>query len=140
MNIIILQGPNLNLLGLKSSSINKNLTLDKLNKEIKSYLNKSKVRFKIEQTHKEFQAINYLQRNRKWAQGILFIPTSWARYQYGILETIKIINIPTAIIYFKGRFSFGTEEKDSIMIGKNIKHFSGNPTTACIQGLKYLNQ
>ena len=31
MNILILQGPNLNLLGLKSSQIKKQLTLGKLN-------------------------------------------------------------------------------------------------------------
>ena len=36
MNILILQGPNLNLLGLKSAQIKKRLTLDKLNKKIKA--------------------------------------------------------------------------------------------------------
>ena len=35
MNILILQGPNLNLLGLKSTQIKERLTLDKLNKKIK---------------------------------------------------------------------------------------------------------
>ena len=34
MNILILQGPNLNLLGLKSAQIKERLTLDKLNKKI----------------------------------------------------------------------------------------------------------
>ena len=36
MNILVLQGPNLNLLGLKSSQSGKRLTLDKLNKSLKS--------------------------------------------------------------------------------------------------------
>ena len=34
MNIIILQGPNLNLLGLKSVEDGDRLTLDKLNKKL----------------------------------------------------------------------------------------------------------
>ena len=140
MNILVLQGPNLNLLGLKSSLINKNLTLDKLNKQIKRYLNTHKIKFKIQQTHKDFQAINYLQRNRNWANGILFIPTSWAGYQFSILETIRLIDIPTAIIYFEQDFSLGTEENQSIMTGKNIQGFSGDPVDSCLKGLDYLNK
>ena len=33
MNILVLQGPNLNLLGIKSSKNKETLTLDKLNKK-----------------------------------------------------------------------------------------------------------
>ncbi len=40
MNILILEGPNLNLLGLKSASLNDRLTLDKLNKAIKVHTKK----------------------------------------------------------------------------------------------------
>ena len=100
MNILILQGPNLNLLGLKSSKTKNRLTLDKLNKGIKNHLRNKDVELKIYQTHKQFQAVNYLQRNRKWANGIILIPTSWSRNEYTILETINIIDIPTSIIYF----------------------------------------
>ncbi len=138
MNILILQGPNLNLLGLRSLMNNNNLTLDKLNKAIKVHFQNKDVQFKILQTHKEFQALNFLQRNRKWASGILLIPTSWARNQYAILETINLINIPTAAIYFEDGFSFGTLDKNSILIGDNIKSFSGSPIEVCIQGLEYL--
>ena len=85
MNILILQGPNLNLLGLKSSKKESRLTLDKLNKQIRSFSKDSEISIKTLQTHKKFQAINFLQRNRNWANGILFIPTSWARNSYTIL-------------------------------------------------------
>ena len=140
MKVLILQGPNLNLLGYKSSLINEHLTLDKLNKELKKYLNTHQIGFKIHQTHKDFQAINYLQRNKSWANGILLIPTAWASYHYGILETINLINLPTAIIYFDKKFSFGTTEKNSIMNGDNIKTFSGDPIKSCVKGLHYLNK
>ena len=112
MNILILQGPNLNLLGFKSSQIKERLTLGKLNKEIKSSTNLENVQLKFLQTHKEFQAIYFLQRNRKKAGGLLFIPTSWAKNNYTIFETIKLINIKTAVIYFNDPYSFGTDEKD----------------------------
>ena len=92
MNILILQGPNLNLLGLKSAQIRKRLTLDKLNKKIKAEIKGQETQLKFLQTHKTFQAINFLQRNRNTASGLLFIPTSWARNNYTVLETISLIN------------------------------------------------
>ena len=79
MKILILQGPNLNLLGVKSSQAGDRLTLDKLNKAIRKHVHGRDVELKSLQTHKQFQAINFLQRNRKDADGVLLIPTSWAR-------------------------------------------------------------
>ena len=138
MNILILQGPNLNLLGLKSSRKESRLTLDKLNKQIRSFSKDSEISIKTLQTHKKFQAINFLQRNRNWANGILFIPTSWARNSYTILETINLIQLKTSVIYFNDDFSFGTSMEDSIFTHNNIESFTGSPIEACIQGMKFL--
>ena len=138
MNILILQGPNLNLLGLRSSKTKNRLTLDKLNKGIKNHTADKDVELKVNQTHKEFQAVNFLQRNRKWANGLLFIPTSWARAEYTLLETINIIGLPTSMIYFNEPFSLGGNETSSIMVGDNIKAFTGEPLETCVKGLDHL--
>ena len=138
MNILILQGPNLNLLGLKSSKRESRLTLDKLNKQIRSFSKDSEISIKTLQTHKKFQAINFLQRNRNWANGILFIPTSWARNSYTILETINLIQIKTSVVYFDGDFSFGTSMEESIFLHHQIESFTGSPIEACIKGMEFL--
>ena len=138
MNILILQGPNLNLLGLKSSKQESRLTLDKLNKQIRSFSKENEINIKTLQTHKQFQAINFLQRNRNWANGILFIPTSWARSSYTILETINLIQLKTSVVYFDGGFSFGTSIEQSIFVHDKIENFTGSPIKACIQGMEYL--
>ena len=138
MNILILQGPNLNLLGLKSSKTKGRLTLDKLNKQIRSFSKDSGINIKTLQTHKQFQAINFLQRNRNWANGILFIPTSWARSSYTILEPINLIQLKTSVIYFDSDFSFGTSIEESIFFHDKIDSFTGSPIEACIQGMEFL--
>tara|TARA_B100001564_G_C20590436_1_gene647547 strand:+ start:778 stop:1200 length:423 start_codon:yes stop_codon:yes gene_type:complete len=138
MNILILQGPNLNLLGLKSAQTKERLTLDKLNTKIKRSLKTENVKLKFLQTHKNFQAINFLQRNRTKTKGLLFIPTSWARNNYTILETITLTKIKTSVIYFDQPYSFGTNEKESIFQSENIKSFAGQPISSCIEGIKHL--
>ena len=102
MKLLLLQGPNLNLLGVKATESSNTLTLDKLNRSIKKHLHMKNVELKILQTHKTFQAINFIQRNRNWADGLIFIPTSWAKYEWSILETIQftlLINYPLLIIF-----------------------------------------
>ena len=136
--ILILQGPNLNLLGLKSSILGKRLTLSKLNKAIRSTINNRDIKLKFLQTHKNFQAINFLQRNRNEADGLLLIPTSWARNNFTIFETINLININTSVIYFKGPYCFGTGEKESIFQGEHMKPFLGEPISSCVAGIKHL--
>ena len=138
MNILILQGPNLNLLGLRSKTIRKRLTLNKLNKGIKNHVVNKDIKLKVNQTHKQFQAVNFLQRNRNWANGLLFIPTSWARAEYTLFETIKIIDLPTSIIYFNEPFDLGGKVESSIMVGNNMKSFTGEPLEVCERGLDHL--
>ena len=138
MQILILQGPNINLLGFKSSKIEEHLTLGKLNKEIRLVSKNHNVDLKFLQTHKSFQAVNFLQRNRRKANGLLFTPSSWARNNYTILETVNLIDIKTSVVYFDEPYSFGTTEKESIFRGPNTKSFTGKPISASLKGMEYL--
>ena len=139
MTILVLQGPNLNLLGLKSSKIGEKLTLEKLNRAIRLHVRNKKIKLKIIQTHKEYIALNFIQRNRNLAKGLVITPTSWAKYNHTILETINLSNLPTASIYFDGHFSFGTNENDSIIMGDNIKSFTGEPKESTIKAIDYIS-
>ena len=140
MTILVLQGPNLNLLGLKSSTIGDKLTLDRFNKAIRLHIRNKKIKLKIVQTHKEYIALNFIQRNRNIANGLIVIPTSWAKYNQTLLETINLSNLPTASIYFQKSYSFGTNEKDSILIGNNIKSFTGEPIQSTISAIDYISK
>tara|TARA_Y100000768_G_C23845343_1_gene618229 strand:- start:353 stop:778 length:426 start_codon:yes stop_codon:yes gene_type:complete len=140
MTILVLQGPNLNLLGLKSSIIGDKLTLDRFNKAIRLHIRNKKIKLKIVQTHKEYIALNFIQRNRNIANGLIVIPTSWAKYNQTLLETINLSNLPTASIYFERSYSFGTNEKDSILIGNNIKSFTGEPIQSTISAIDYISK
>ena len=139
MNILFLQGPNLNLLGVKSSHLEEKLTLDKLNREIKRNSKKFDLKLKFLQTHKEFQAINFLQRNRNWANGIILIPTSWAYNNFTILETLKLIKLKTVSVYFNEQYSFGASMSQSILKSRNIKSLKGHPVEVCSKGLEFIS-
>ena len=138
MTILILHGPNLNLLGLKASKLKTRLTLDKVNRAIRKHVRGRGITLKIIQTHKEYLAINFIQRNRNSADGLVIIPTSWAKYNQTIFETINITKLETAAVYFNDSYSFGTNEEDSIFVSNKIKSFSGEPLEATVSAIDYL--
>jgi|TARA_B100000959_G_scaffold79168_1_gene84209 3-dehydroquinate dehydratase-2 len=94
MKILVLQGPNLNLVGVKSAQAGKRVTLDKINKILRREVRNTEIELKIFQTHKIYMAISFLHRNRNTASGILIAPMAWAKYEYSLLETLELIQLP----------------------------------------------
>ena len=139
MNILVLHGPNLNLMGSISAHIGQQITLDKINTGLRRHVRNSEINLKIMQTHKIFQAINFIQRNRNWADGMLFAPMAWARYEYSIVETLQIADIPTIQLLFSDGFS--DIDKDSSIFSNTCKStISGTPDQVYIDGINALKK
>ena len=101
MNILILHGPNLNLLGLWSATRGKTVTLDKVNRHIRRYIRDKNVNIKIMQTHDENKAISYIQNNRKKLDGIIIVPGPWQYNAYALAELLEMIKTPFLTIIYK---------------------------------------
>ena len=118
MNILILHGPNLNLIGNISAKLGNKITLDKINTGVRHYVRNTEITLKIYQTHKVYQAINFIQRNRNWANGLLFAPMSWAQYEYSICESIRISHINTIQLLFNDDYN-EINENNSIFLRRS---------------------
>tara|TARA_Y100000590_G_scaffold299453_2_gene337630 strand:- start:329 stop:739 length:411 start_codon:yes stop_codon:yes gene_type:complete len=101
MKILVIHGPNLNLLGLWSSKRGKTVTLDKVNRHIRKYIRNKNVLVKIMQTHSENKAISYIQNNRKKFDGIIIVPGPWQYNAYSLAELLDMIKIPFLTIIYK---------------------------------------
>ena len=65
MKLLVIHGPNVNLIGLWSSKNNLNITLDKVNRHIRKYIRDKDLQTKIIQSHNETNVVSYIQNNRK---------------------------------------------------------------------------
>jgi len=139
MNILILHGPNLNLIGNISAKLGNKITLDKINTGVRHYVRNTEIKLKICQTHKVYQAINFIQRNRNWANGLLFAPMSWAQYEYSICESIRISHIKTIQLLFNDNYD-EINEKNSIFTKTAIETITGKPDKVYIDGIKSLQK
>ena len=137
MKILILHGPNLNLIGKISAKNNETVTLDKINKSLKRFSRGKDIELKIFQTHKIFQAINFLQRNRNYSNKLIFTPMSWSLYEHSLLETIKICNYDLLQISFNKKYELSDSNK-SIFNSYSTKNFINHPLSVYEDVLSYI--
>tara|TARA_B100000686_G_scaffold346348_1_gene432831 strand:+ start:1401 stop:1838 length:438 start_codon:yes stop_codon:yes gene_type:complete len=130
MNIIILHGPNINLLGVRSAKNRERITLDKVNRSLKREARAINTTLKIFQTQYIAKAINFIQRNRNTADGCIVAPGAWSRNGYELLETIELCSIPTVEVHFNIAFDSLEFAKDSILSEACIASETGNPYEA----------
>ena len=139
MKILILHGPNLNLIGSKSAEIGQKITIDKINRDIRRHIRNKDIQIKILQTHKQFHAINFIQRNRNWADFFLLAPMSWARFEYVILDALKISNINTIQILLSDDYSDVTKS-NSIFSEFCTSTLIGAPDKVYLDGIDLIKK
>ena len=137
MKILILHGPNLNLIGKISAKNKETVTLDKINKSMKRFCRGKDIELKIFQTHKIFQAINFLQRNRNYSNKLIFTPMSWSMYEHSLLETIKICNYDLLQISFNKKYELSDLNK-SIFNSYSSRNFINHPLSVYEDALSYI--
>lgn len=100
MQILVIYGPNLNLLGLVSRGTVR-LTLDKLNRALRRKAQELGVELKIYQQQSEAEASKIIQRQRNRVEGIFLVPGIWAMTGHLIRETAAIARMPLAVFHLE---------------------------------------
>ena len=99
MNILILHGPNLNLLGKRQPDIYGSESLDELSTWIQTSPEAVNMNLKFFQSNHEGEIIDCLQDEREWSEGIIINPGAFAHYSYAIRDAIEAIGIPTVEVH-----------------------------------------
>jgi 3-dehydroquinate dehydratase-2 len=97
MNIQIINGPNLNLLGTREPNIYGNNTFENYYQELlKNYPN---IYFSYFQSNIEGEIINKIHETGSKFNGLIINPGAYSHYSIGIADAIKAINIPTIEVH-----------------------------------------
>ena len=97
-NILVIHGPNMNLIGHDSFTSNSNITLDKINKYLKKTSISFNCKLKIHQTNSQSKAVKIVQRNRNKVFNIIIFPRSWQESGYALKDIFEILTIPLITI------------------------------------------
>jgi 3-dehydroquinate dehydratase-2 len=94
MNILVLNGPNLNLLGEREPDIYGRDTLDDLQAMIEAEARKFDVELKFFQSNHEGAIIDRLHDERKWYDAIIMNPGALAHYSWSLRDAVAAVGKP----------------------------------------------
>ena len=128
--ILIIQGPNMNLLGHRYKDTKTKITLDKLNAHLRKTAKKHKIKLIILQTNEESKATITLQRQRNKICSVLLFPGPWQQSGFVLKDTLELLEIPYITI------SLGEEAT----LLKGIDNIEGDILQACETAIERLAQ
>ncbi|PWU19933.1 MAG: type II 3-dehydroquinate dehydratase [Bdellovibrio sp.] len=99
LRILVLHGPNLNLLGEREPEIYGDMTLAELNRRIKKHAAAINCELKIKQSNSEGALIDCIHTHRKWADGIVINPAAYTHYSYALRDALAAVQIPTVEVH-----------------------------------------
>lgn len=99
MRILIINGPNINMLGIREKNIYGSKNYKDLIKYIKEYTKEKDIEIEIYQSNSEGQIINKIQEAYNLYDGIVINPAAYTHTSIAILDALKAINIPTVEVH-----------------------------------------
>ena len=92
--IIIINGPNLNLLGEREKEKYGKTTLKQIEKNCRSFGKKNNIQIAFKQTNNEGKIIDYIQDSRKKFNGLIINAAGYTHTSVAIRDALMILNIP----------------------------------------------
>jgi 3-dehydroquinate dehydratase II len=99
MNILILHGPNLNLLGVREPEVYGRETLADINAMLGAIAAREGIELRVLQSNHEGELIDALHEARTWADGVLVNPGALTHYSYALRDAIAAIEKPTVEVH-----------------------------------------
>ena len=140
MRILVINGPNINMLGIREKNIYGSKNYKDLIKYIKDYANENYIEIEVYQSNSEGEIINKIQEAHNFYDGIVINPAAYTHTSIAILDALKAVNIPTVEVHLtdiEKREDFRKISYISYFAEKTIK---GKGFDGYIEAINYLKE
>ncbi|OQA05651.1 MAG: 3-dehydroquinate dehydratase [Firmicutes bacterium ADurb.Bin373] len=105
MKILVLHGPNLNLLGVREPSVYGALTLDQINGELSDLALELNVEITCRQSNHEGELVDLLHRAMEDMDAVVFNPGAYTHTSYALRDAVAAIGIPTIEVHLSNIYA-----------------------------------
>lgn len=136
--LLVIHGPNLNLLGEREPHIYGSMTLGEINHLLQDMATEEKFEIEFYQSNHEGKIIDFLHEKRKSVDGILMNPAALAHTSIALRDAIAAINIPTIEVHLTDIHKREDFRRISVTKGACMAQFIGEGIESYKKGLKAL--
>ena len=138
LNVLVLHGPNLNLLGTREPDVYGTDTLADIDSQLTALAEELEITIRIKQSNSEEVLIESLHSSREWANGVLFNPGAFTHTSVALRDAIAAIDIPVVEVHLSNIHARESFRRDSLLAPVCIGSISGFGTKSYILGLQAL--
>ncbi len=140
MKILVINGPNINMLGIREKKIYGSLSYPKLIELIEEKSRKLNIRVECFQNNIEGEIINKIQSTYGEYDGIIINPAAYTHYSIAILDAIKSVSIPTIEVHLSNIHAREDFRHRSVTACACIGQISGFSSFGYLMALDYFKE
>lgn len=139
MNILIINGPNLNMLGIREINVYGNKTYNDLEQYLKSLKLEFNINLEVFQYNNEGDIINSIHKAYfDKVDAIVINPAAYTHYSYAIYDAIKAVNIKTVEVHLSDIYNREDFRKINVIKDACVKSFYGKGFVSYREAIEFL--
>ncbi len=140
MKIAVIQGPNLNMLGIREQHIYGPMTLEQIHEQLKATAEQNGVELEFFQSNLEGELVDRIQECLGTVDGILINPAAFSHTSIAITDALNAVNIPTVEVHISNLYKREEFRQKSLTAGAAAGLISGFGPFGYHMGLMALTQ
>ena len=140
MKILVINGPNLNMLGIREPDHYGRETYSDLCEKIKNYCEQKNIEVKLYQSNHEGDLVDEIQKAYGNTDGIVINPGAYTHTSIAILDAVKSVNIPTVEVHISKVEEREDFRQISYVRAACVKTITGHGTNGYLEAIDCLTE
>jgi len=136
VNILVLHGPNLNLLGVREADIYGTVTLDTINGTVESLARELGVEVTIRQSNVEGELVDWIQQARGRHDALVINPGAYTHTSIALRDAVAAVGIPTIEVHLSNLYRREEFRRHSYIAGVALGQITGFGADSYLLGLR----
>lgn len=138
MKILVINGPNINMLGIREPGIYGSDSFETLCKNVKEHAEKAGIEVKLFQSNHEGALVDEIQASYGKFDGIVINPGAYTHTSIALLDAVKAVSIPTVEVHISDVSSREDFRQISYIRKACVKTICGHGIAGYTEAIDYL--